>query len=313
MTKTVQPLAAPQRYGTAFHLAPPYADLWEIPVQQFTPTPTPYSTAVLSGVQLEQLLRLAQDDAYLQWQLAQRAILPGRLLRIAAGTKVAIGPQKITTKKYVSELLWVVIEAGAELEFQEIVAHEQLGIRRLIVEQAAESRFTYWGLRTNNSFFNEQLQVLLQGIGAQAAVQHLVVGGEQEQSDIAVKVQHLAPHTQADVKVRAAVSDRAVAVYRGLLKVGPQARGTRGYQQGKALMLSRRAVADILPELEIATNDVRCSHGVTTTHIDEASLFYLRSRGLSPLQAKQLAITGFFHQGLALPSSIAKNLEKALP
>ena len=46
-------------------------------------------------------------------------------------------------------------------------------------------------------------------------------------------------------------------------------------------LLSPDAEADSLPGLEILANEVKCSHGATTSKIDEQELFYLQSRGMS--------------------------------
>ena len=66
------------------------------------------------------------------------------------------------------------------------------------------------------------------------------------------------------------------------------------------LLLTNTAEIDTKPELEIYTDDVRCSHGATTGQLDANALFYLRSRGLSPDDARQALITAFLHATLAL-------------
>jgi Fe-S cluster assembly protein SufD len=48
--------------------------------------------------------------------------------------------------------------------------------------------------------------------------------------------------------------------------------------------------------LEIQANDVRCTHGSTTSSVDEEELFYLRSRGLPRAEAERLILEGFFSQ-----------------
>ena len=47
------------------------------------------------------------------------------------------------------------------------------------------------------------------------------------------------------------------------------------------------------PELEIYADDVKCSHGSSSGSIDEDSIFYLRSRGISEVDAKKMMIEGF--------------------
>ena len=58
-------------------------------------------------------------------------------------------------------------------------------------------------------------------------------------------------------------------------------------------MLDENAEFDAKPELEIYADDVKCSHGSTSGCLDENSIFYLMSRGLSYQQSKELLINGF--------------------
>ena len=62
------------------------------------------------------------------------------------------------------------------------------------------------------------------------------------------------------------------------------------------LALSRRAKADTNPQLEIETNDVRCTHGATVGQVDDDQLYYLMSRGIPREKAERLLIFGFFQR-----------------
>jgi Fe-S cluster assembly protein SufD len=59
------------------------------------------------------------------------------------------------------------------------------------------------------------------------------------------------------------------------------------------LLLSPGARVDTRPQLEIYADDVKCSHGSTIGKLDEEALFYLRSRGLSPSEARAMLTRGF--------------------
>ena len=47
------------------------------------------------------------------------------------------------------------------------------------------------------------------------------------------------------------------------------------------------------PELEIYADDVKCSHGCTIGRLDEKGLFYLRSRGVSEVEARRMLAHAF--------------------
>jgi Fe-S cluster assembly protein SufD len=86
------------------------------------------------------------------------------------------------------------------------------------------------------------------------------------------------------------------AVFDGIIKVVKDAQKTDAAQSSRNLLLSKRAIANANPRLEILADDVSCSHGSTTGFLDPDALFYLRSRGLGERQAKALLVYGFAHE-----------------
>lgn len=305
LAENYQPAA---RYGTAFHVTPPFRDLREL-----TPTPVEESgvlawekeRATLPLVNQEQLLRLDLRDRYLAWQLANVDTMPLKIIRVAAGEEVALSLHD-------GGLYWIFVGAGARVKVEDIIADRPLVIQRLFVWQAAQSSFAYVALRSNTAFLNESLAVHLTGHHAETTITHLTYGSHTEQTDIETRVYHEAPGAHSTLAVRTAVADRSRTIYRGLIDVDQRATATKGYQSARGLLLSRRAVIDALPQLAIRTNDVQCSHGVTTTHLDDRALFYLRSRGLSLPQAREQALLGFYHHQLPIPALIAQQLAARL-
>ena len=61
-------------------------------------------------------------------------------------------------------------------------------------------------------------------------------------------------------------------------------------------MLNEDVEFNAKPELEIYADDVKCSHGSTSGNINENSIFYLMSRGLSHSQSKKLLTNGFLNE-----------------
>ena len=116
--------------------------------------------------------------------------------------------------------------------------------------------------------------------------------------DFRITQEHIAPKTSADLLFKGAVNDVARSVYTGLIKIGPDARGTQAFQTNRNLTLSDGAWAESVPNLEIETNDVKCSHASTVGPIDEDQRFYLESRGIQPDIAERLVVLGFFDEVL---------------
>jgi Fe-S cluster assembly protein SufD len=109
---------------------------------------------------------------------------------------------------------------------------------------------------------------------------------------------HAAPKTNSDLLFKGAVQDRAKSVYTGLIKIRNEAKGSAAFQTNRNLTLSEGAWAESVPNLDIETNDVKCSHASTVGPIDEEQRFYLESRGIPPEVAERLVVLGFFDEVL---------------
>jgi Fe-S cluster assembly protein SufD len=110
---------------------------------------------------------------------------------------------------------------------------------------------------------------------------------------------HEAPRTHSDLLFKGAVKDTSKSVYTGLIKITENGTKTEAFQTNRTLTLSRGAWAESVPNLEIETNDVKCSHASTVGPIDDEQRFYLESRGIPPETAERLVILGFFDDVLA--------------
>jgi Fe-S cluster assembly protein SufD len=109
---------------------------------------------------------------------------------------------------------------------------------------------------------------------------------------------HQAPNTKSDLLYKNALLDQSRTIFSGLIIVDPDAQKTDAYQSNRNLMLSDDAESNSLPGLEIQANDVRCTHGATSSRIDPEQEFYLKSRGIPPEAANELLIFGFFEEVL---------------
>jgi len=107
---------------------------------------------------------------------------------------------------------------------------------------------------------------------------------------------HAADHAHSDLLFKGALRDGSRAVYSGLIQVDEGAQKTDAYQTNRNLLLDSDSDAVSIPQLEIGANDVRCSHGSTTSPVPEDQRFYLTSRGLSPEVAEHVLVTGFLHE-----------------
>jgi Fe-S cluster assembly protein SufD len=146
----------------------------------------------------------------------------------------------------------------------------------------------------------------LSGAGGSTRQIALYFAGGDQMHDFRTIQDHDAPHTTSDLLFKGAVQDVARSVYTGLIKIREHARGTVAFQTNRNLTLSEGAWAESVPNLDIRTNDVKCSHASTVGPIDEDQLFYLESRGIRPEVAERLVVLGFFDEVLGqLPAAQA--------
>jgi Fe-S cluster assembly protein SufD len=130
---------------------------------------------------------------------------------------------------------------------------------------------------------------------------------------------HIAPNTTSDFAFKGALRDESSVVWRGMIKVEKDAQQTNGYQENRNLILSPRAHADSIPGLEIEANDVRCTHGATSSPVNRDELFYCMARGLSQGAAERLIVRGFFQDILdrvvlePVRETLAEALEARIP
>ena len=138
----------------------------------------------------------------------------------------------------------------------------------------------------------------LQGPGAHSEMLALTVAQGSQEFDQRTLQTHQAPHTSSNLLYKNALLDTARTIFSGLIVVDPDAQKTDAYQSNRNLMLSSTAEANSLPGLEIQANDVRCTHGSTTSKVEPEQEFYLRSRGIHPRVAHELIVFGFFEEVL---------------
>jgi len=132
--------------------------------------------------------------------------------------------------------------------------------------------------------------------GVSAELLGLVFVGGDQHVDHSTLQNHLAGQSMSDLLFKCAVLDNARSVYGGLIAIAKDAQRSDAYQNNRNLLLSPTARADSIPMLEIEANDVRCTHGSTTSSVDEEELFYLQSRGIPRREAERLILDGFFSQ-----------------
>ncbi|HYM69739.1 MAG TPA: Fe-S cluster assembly protein SufD [bacterium] len=168
----------------------------------------------------------------------------------------------------------------------------ELGIVRTVVERDAtvHSLMVAFGaglLKTN-------VESRLVGPGATSEMLGVLFGDGTQHFDYHTLQEHAAPSTTSDLLYKGALKDKARSVFAGLIRANHGAQKTNAFQLNRNLVLSEGARADSMPKLEILANDLRCTHGASTSRLNEDQIFYLMSRALPRSVAIRMMVDGFF-------------------
>lgn len=146
---------------------------------------------------------------------------------------------------------------------------------------------------TGSKFIKNEVNCNLNGQYSSAFINGVINLKNSQHHEIKTNINHLAENTKSYQLIKTVLNDKSKGIYQGKIFVDQKAQKTNGYQLSKALLLNENTEFNGKPELEIYADDVKCSHGSTSGNLDEDSIFYLMSRGLSHKQSKELLINGF--------------------
>jgi Fe-S cluster assembly protein SufD len=137
------------------------------------------------------------------------------------------------------------------------------------------------------------VSVALEGEGAETALNGLFLGRDAQHLDNHTTIDHAKPHTSSRELYKGVMDGASRGVFHGTILVRPDAQKTDAIQTNKNLLLSREALVNSTPALQIFADDVKCKHGSTTGQLDETALFYLRARGIGLAEARALLTRAF--------------------
>jgi Fe-S cluster assembly protein SufB len=134
---------------------------------------------------------------------------------------------------------------------------------------------------------------VLAGKGARGETLSMAMAGAGQHQDAGSKAMHLAPYTNSTIISKSISKGGGRTSYRGLVSIGPKARGVKSKVVCDALILDGKSRSDTYPVNRILNNDVTLEHEATVSKIGEEQLFYLMTRGLSEEDASKMVVSGF--------------------
>jgi FeS assembly protein SufD len=138
-----------------------------------------------------------------------------------------------------------------------------------------------------------KIDSIMKGNGSSAEDVEIAFGVGRQSFDISSNLIHYGRNSRGRVLVKSVMKDNSKSLFKGMIKIGKEAKAAESYLAGHAILLDKGAKSDAIPGLEIETNEVKATHSASVAQLDESQIFYLMSRGLSREGAKREIVNGF--------------------
>jgi len=220
----------------------------------------------------------------------------------------------------------IIVEKGANLHFIEgcsapkySVNNLHAGCVELFVKEGAKLRYStienwsrnMYNLNTKRAIvekdgtiewvsgsFGSRISMLypmsvLKGERAKCEFTGITFAGKGQELDTGAKVIHAAPYTSSNINAKSISKDGGIAVYRGAVKISPNAHYSKSTVSCESLMLDNISKSDTVPVMDIMNDEVDLGHEAKIGRISDEAIFYLMSRGISETEAKAMIVRGF--------------------
>ena len=158
------------------------------------------------------------------------------------------------------------------------------------------SHLEYFIFSKGSKFSKHDINCSLNNDHGSVSLNGIIDLDNEKHHEIKTSINHNEENCKSYQLIKSVLNENSKGVYQGKIYVNSKAQKTDGYQLSRALLLNDDVEFNAKPELEIYADDVKCSHGSTSGNIDENSIFYLMSRGLSHAQSKKLLTNGFLNE-----------------
>jgi FeS assembly protein SufD len=198
------------------------------------------------------------------------------------------------------DVLEISVAAAANLKLvhlqnwgQEVHAHSYTQ-----TQLARDAHLSQFNLSLGSAYHYAHNQVQLQDKGSESLFLGLNIGNQDQHFRQQTQQDHRSPNTKSDLVYHSVLKDQAYSFFNGMIYVDPIAQQSESGQVSKSLLLSDKARADAIPNLEILADDVQSGHGAAIGSLDPEQRFYLMSRGFDRQTADLLLVEGFMEEVL---------------
>ncbi|MFP5344781.1 MAG: Fe-S cluster assembly protein SufB [Gammaproteobacteria bacterium] len=159
--------------------------------------------------------------------------------------------------------------------------------------RGVNSKISWTQVETGSAITWKYPSCVLLGDNSSGEFYSVALTNHKQQADTGSKMIHIGKNTRSRIVSKGISAGESSNSYRGLVKMGPKARGARNYSQCDSLLIGSRSAANTFPYIDVQNVSAKVEHEATTSKIGEDQMFYFASRGVGPEQAVSMIINGF--------------------
>ena len=177
----------------------------------------------------------------------------------------------------------------------------------------ARAKISWTQVETGSAITWKYPSCILKGDDSVGEFYSVALTNNKQQADTGTKMIHLGKNTRSTIISKGISAGEGQNTYRGLVRIGKNATGSRNYSQCDSMLMGDRCGAHTFPYLELKTSDATVEHEASTSKIGEDQIFYCNQRGISTEDAVSMIVNGFCKEVLAeLPMEFAVEAQNLL-
>jgi Fe-S cluster assembly protein SufD len=223
---------------------------------------------------------------------------PRNLLIVGKRSRVSIVESyvSLSEQSYLTNAVTEIVAGDESVIEHDKLQNESLNAFHVAMIQSnlgAKAQFTSNSIAVGGSIVRNNVTVVLNAERSECTLNGLSLGTGSQVIDNHTTIDHAKPNCQSHELYKAVLDGKSKGVFNGKIFVRPDAQKTDAKQTNNTLLLSDDATINTKPQLEIFADDVKCTHGATVGQLDAEQVFYLRSRGIGELAAKDILTFAF--------------------
>ena len=285
---TKHPQVLAQHYGSVASLDNTCTALNTMLAQDGVLIYVPKGSATTKPIQLINVF-----DANARLMAVRRLLI---VLEDDAQARVLVCDHTKGDQQYLSlETVEIVVGRNAQLGYYHMEESDEHTTRlsQMWVRQSEGSNVLIDGLTLTNGFTRNDYHIDVDGEQCGTQLLGMAIATGEQHIDNHTLINHNAPRCQSNEMFKYVLNDNAVGAFAGKILVKPDCPKIDAYQGNRNIVAAPSARMYTKPQLEIYTDDVKCSHGSTVGQLDQDALFYMQTRGISMPVAQKLLMQAF--------------------